>query len=690
MKKHLLKFMLSLSLLAIWQISFSQGAFISQHCNQKNNTKENSSFKTKSNPELFFSEYVSGSSYNKALEIYNPTDEDIDLSEYIIRGTANKADKWKYKYEFPKGKKIKAKDVFVIVSKKASDEIKKVADWIDNGYLTGFNGNDARGLFKKSNLDVALDVIGNYNNPKGAYYTVAGVKTAMKYHTILRKPNCIKGNSDWSSSAGTNSENSEWIVKGKDYFSNLGMYGVRNDIIAFSFDKQVSDAIINNEELTVKITVSHKVKTEELKKLIASFTLSEGATAKVNGKVQESGVTPNDFSQNGGKLVYTIISKNNEEQNWTVIVTVADKLSDAKEITNLKLKNILGKATISKDTIVATIKYGTDITKLKPVFRISYLASIADTTKILDFTKPQTYTVTAENKTTKKWVVIIKEQKIIEVKDIATLKKEYKENELFKITREVTFTYATTPQYFIQDKTGAISLYSKNIIKTKYNIGDNIKGVVVKLSKYFGVIQAKPMSDPGTAISSNNKITIPELTIEQYKANYKEYIDKLVKIIKVKFEETGNFEKDTNYTLTNDKKNKLTLRTKFSSADYIGKVIPTKLLNIIAIGGVYNDRAQIYLRNQNDLELLTGINDLILNSTKLYPNPSNGLVTLKINNTKNQQFAIEVYNVIGNLVYQTKTNKTEEKLDLTMFDSGIYYVNINKGNVCKVYKIIIQ
>ena len=34
--------------------------------------------------ELFFSQYVEGSSYNKALEIFNPDDSAVDLSDYDI------------------------------------------------------------------------------------------------------------------------------------------------------------------------------------------------------------------------------------------------------------------------------------------------------------------------------------------------------------------------------------------------------------------------------------------------------------------------------------------------------------------------------------------------------------------------------------------------------------------------------
>ena len=41
--------------------------------------------------ELFISEYVEGSGNNKALEIYNPTSQDIDLALYMIIRYSNGA-----------------------------------------------------------------------------------------------------------------------------------------------------------------------------------------------------------------------------------------------------------------------------------------------------------------------------------------------------------------------------------------------------------------------------------------------------------------------------------------------------------------------------------------------------------------------------------------------------------------------
>lgn len=43
---------------------------------------------------LFFSEYIEGSSNNKALEIYNPTSETLDLSDYMVLRSNNGNATW--------------------------------------------------------------------------------------------------------------------------------------------------------------------------------------------------------------------------------------------------------------------------------------------------------------------------------------------------------------------------------------------------------------------------------------------------------------------------------------------------------------------------------------------------------------------------------------------------------------------
>jgi hypothetical protein len=173
--------------------------------------------------DLFFTEYVEGSSNNKALEIYNPNNVEVSLNNYIMLGTGNEASDWEYNYPFLADEVIAANDVYVIVDDQAIDDMKNVADWIADDFEVGFNGNDSRGLAKLLNNDtIVVDVIGDPNNPTGDYYSVAGIANGMQEHTLLRKHTVTTGNTNWTASAGTNESNSEWIVLDQNDISNLG------------------------------------------------------------------------------------------------------------------------------------------------------------------------------------------------------------------------------------------------------------------------------------------------------------------------------------------------------------------------------------------------------------------------------------------------------------------------------------
>lgn len=133
--------------------------------------------------ELFFSEYLEGSSNNKAVEIVNLTNSDIDLSSYSLKrqsnGGLNGAD-WEWEMSLA-GKTIKSQNVFVIVNeaagehtdsksqkaRDAGDFLISIADTIrvhdgdtNFGAPINFNGNDPVGLFKNG---ILIDIIGTYN-----------------------------------------------------------------------------------------------------------------------------------------------------------------------------------------------------------------------------------------------------------------------------------------------------------------------------------------------------------------------------------------------------------------------------------------------------------------------------------------------------------------------------------------------
>ena len=104
--------------------------------------------------DLFFSEYVEGSSTNKALEIANFTGSSVSLSNYTLKLAFN-ANSFTTVYNFP-NTSIANGDVFVIANSGLDSSCQPQQDDVNNG-ITSFNGNDAIGLFKN---DILIDIIG--------------------------------------------------------------------------------------------------------------------------------------------------------------------------------------------------------------------------------------------------------------------------------------------------------------------------------------------------------------------------------------------------------------------------------------------------------------------------------------------------------------------------------------------------
>ncbi|PIE86104.1 MAG: hypothetical protein CSA05_02285 [Bacteroidia bacterium] len=186
--------------------------------------------------ELFFSEYVEGKDNNKAIEIANFTGEAVDLSAYTVKQSYNGAGWGKIKsgddprYSLQLSGTLQSGDVYVIAHAQANADILGKADLTlqyatqGNGTpgcnVVSFTGNDALGLFKNGTL---IDAIGVPNEKPSNYWKVAN-KKGTQDHTLIRKSTVAKGNTDWASSAGTTTDNSEWEIKPKDNSDDLGQH----------------------------------------------------------------------------------------------------------------------------------------------------------------------------------------------------------------------------------------------------------------------------------------------------------------------------------------------------------------------------------------------------------------------------------------------------------------------------------
>tara|TARA_B100000963_G_scaffold225307_1_gene196495 strand:- start:45 stop:1361 length:1317 start_codon:yes stop_codon:yes gene_type:complete len=182
--------------------------------------------------QILFSEYSEGSSYNKYLEIYNYSNETVLLSQFVLTSCTNGCLNGNNFFinEFPDGASIEPGEVYVVASTQADQLILNEADFTFQ-YCCG-NGDDVYALMLSGltgdffDAENALDIIGDETTwQEGVGWDIAGVSEATKNHTIVRKSSVSEHNAgNWSLSAGTNIDNSEWIVLEIDDWSNLGFH----------------------------------------------------------------------------------------------------------------------------------------------------------------------------------------------------------------------------------------------------------------------------------------------------------------------------------------------------------------------------------------------------------------------------------------------------------------------------------
>ena len=158
---------------------------------------------------LFFSEHAEGSSNNKYFEVYNASDEAVSLDNYAFVNCSNGCDDWEYTNSFAEGATVAAGDVYVVCHSSA-DEV-GIIPFCDETRTLYHNGDDAQGLMHVAS-NTLLDIIGAIGDDPGSGWEVAGTADATKDHTLVRKASVTTGNTDWTTAAGTNEDDSEWVV----------------------------------------------------------------------------------------------------------------------------------------------------------------------------------------------------------------------------------------------------------------------------------------------------------------------------------------------------------------------------------------------------------------------------------------------------------------------------------------------
>lgn len=178
--------------------------------------------------DLFFSEYLEGSSNNKALEIFNGTGGAVDLGNYKVILYSNGATAPGNTLTFTPGTMLAHNDVYVIANAGANATILGLADVTST--VTYYNGDDAVALVKIVGAEEQyVDIFGMIGQDPGTAWTADGGYSTLD-KTLVRKPNINQGVSvnptGYAAGDVTAFETlaSEWDVYAVDTISYLGSH----------------------------------------------------------------------------------------------------------------------------------------------------------------------------------------------------------------------------------------------------------------------------------------------------------------------------------------------------------------------------------------------------------------------------------------------------------------------------------
>lgn len=82
-----------------------------------------------------------------------------------------------------------------------------------------------------------------------------------------------------------------------------------------------------------------------------------------------------------------------------------------------------------------------------------------------------------------------------------------------------------------------------------------------------------------------------------------------------------------------------------------------------------------------------GLNEDLLSDVQLFPNPSNGQVTIDLGNQIDGELTWSLYDLKGMNLGNGEINESSTKLDLSNLDAGIYLLNVSNGTAISNHKL---
>jgi hypothetical protein len=261
---------------------------------------------------LFLSEIIEDAQSNKAIELYNPTNMNIDLSSYTLRQYQDGSSTPTAILEL--SGTITAYEVYVVLSSgngqtQAAPILSNNSDVLDD--VASFTGNDVIELVYQGNVIDRVGVIGE--NPGNFGWDAGDFSTANQ--VLVRRPEVIAGNPDWSIASG------QWLGFDQQDFSHIGMHSAQSCTSPVLPTIGFNESVMNVDENEGIITVN-----------ISAIDVSNEVTLLMN----VSGTAENGVDYDAVFPVTLSFSIGMESQNFDISLT-DDQLPEGIETIELNL-----------------------------------------------------------------------------------------------------------------------------------------------------------------------------------------------------------------------------------------------------------------------------------------------------------------------------------------------------------------
>ena len=274
--------------------------------------------------ELFISEYIEGSSNNKAIEIYNGTGSDVDLSEYSVEVYYNggtSPNNINLTGTLPNG------ETYIVYNSSAVSTIKNASSYYLSSGSATWNGDDVVALLHSGTIIDKIGIIGTDPGSNWLNYN--------SDYTMSTSDNTIVRNADVTGPK-TSFDGSEWTQYAIDYFDNTGMHTMTAGSSSSSTTKiseflDLVETDFNAPSETLEISENYTLPTTSLYGASVEWNVTLGSTyINALGEVTRPA---NGVGDQAATLEYTITVGDKTIVGYINFIILQESLVEATGLT---------------------------------------------------------------------------------------------------------------------------------------------------------------------------------------------------------------------------------------------------------------------------------------------------------------------------------------------------------------------